>query len=156
MDEDQTQPKRDEGSVEKSASSGSLPPEARLRYAFLIAVLVVSGSVSNILLEYAFGQIQFPRLESPLDIVRMIGDLLSNPWMDLGISLMIVQFISLIYAFRLGPFSLTIPLRGSGIYILTAVLAQFILDEKVTLMRWVAIAVILVGIFFIGISERKG
>ncbi len=129
----------------RNSETGRLPKEARKRYALALLAVAAAGSTGNVMVKYGMDHIQ---VHSALGIF-------SSMWLDVGVFLLCVQFVALTLAFRWGPLSLTVPLRGASIYILTALLAIFFLGEQISLMRWAAIVVITIGITLIGISGGK-
>lgn len=125
--------------------TGRLPRAALPRYITALLVVAVSGAGGNILVKYGIDHTK----------IYTVADVFKNLHLDLGVFLLCVQFSALITAFRWGPLSLTVPMRGASIYILTALLAIYFLNEQIGLMRWAAIVVIIIGITIIGISGGK-
>lgn len=141
--------------TEKVTENGHIPQQHRKPLIIALAIVIISDSFGNVLLKYALSGDRAPSAQSLADIPRAALDALTNVWLDLAIMLLVIQFISLIYALRLGPLSLVVPMRGAATYIFTALLAQYVLGEPVTLERWAALAIILVGVTLIGISGGK-
>lgn len=142
--------------AQKTVETGRLPRGARTR--FVVAMLLCTGAAScgNVLLKYVFSRTREPELSSLHQLPGLVGTFLGNGLFDLATFLLVIEFAALIYAFRYGPFSLTVPIRGALTYVFTAVLAIFFLGEQVTLWRWAAIAIIVSGITLVGISEEIG
>ena len=73
---------------------------------------------------------------------------LLNPWVVLGILLLIGFFIS--YLTALSWADLTYVLPGTAVsYILTVSLAKFFLHEHVSVWRWLGVALITIGVGFV-------
>lgn len=140
--------------AEEAAKTGQVPQRARQRFFIAIAILAISASFGNIALKYGLSGDRAPSLDTLSfgSIWSAAIATLGNIWVDLAIILLITEFIAMIYAMRYAPISLVIPLKGAAIYIFSAFLAQVFLNEEVTLMRWMAIVVILVGVGMVGIS----
>ena len=142
--------------AEKAMDSGELPEGARKRYIVSICVMALSVSFGNILLKYGLSQVKFPHVKSFGDIYQAGIQAASNAWLDLGIILLIVNFIALGHALRYGPISLTTPLRSAAGFVGVPVLAVLLLGEHVNLMHWVGIVTITAGSILMGISGGKG
>lgn len=141
--------------AQESLETGHLPTSARKRYVIALVVIAASAPSGNILLKLGLGDIGKTSIASISDIFPLVAQALTSPWLDAGIMLLIVQFLALTYALRFGPLSLTVPLRGAATYAGTTALAVFFLGEKVSLLHWGAILVILLGMMLIGLSGRK-
>ncbi|MGC8492668.1 MAG: EamA family transporter [Syntrophobacteraceae bacterium] len=147
---------RSEELARKTVETGRLPRRARTRFAVAMLICTGAASVGNVLLKYVFSRAREPEFGSLHQIPGLLGMFLGNGLFDLATCLLVIEFAALIYAFRYGPFSLAVPIRGALTYVFTAVLAIFFLGEQVTPWRWAAIAVIVSGITLIGISEEIG
>jgi len=142
-----------ESIADEANRTGRLPRRARKRYMIAMTVVGVSGAVGNVLLKYGLRNTNVPPIESISALVAAAVSVAATPWLNLGVILLVVQFVALTYALRSGPLSLTVPIRGASIYVLTALLAQYFLGEQVTSERWGAIMLILAGMTMIGISS---
>lgn len=141
--------------AEQAIETGRLPKEARLQFAIALILVAFATSFGNILLKYSLQGGRVPSVSSISDLPSAALQMATNIWFVLAIIIEVSEFVGLIYAMRLGPLSLVIPLRGAATYLLTAFLAQTFLNEQVTLMRWIALSVILVGIIMVGITGGK-
>lgn len=150
MSENQSQ--SDGNLAQQALKTGRLPKEARLQFAIALLLVACTTSFGNILLKYSLQGDRVPSVSSVSDLPSAALQMATNIWFVIAIILEVSEFIGLIYAMRLGPLSLVIPLRGAATYLLTAFLAQTFLNEQVTLMRWIALSVILVGIIMVGVT----
>jgi drug/metabolite transporter (DMT)-like permease len=138
--------------AKKAADTGRLPKKARKPFAIALLIVAISTSFGNILIKYSFQDGRAPTVNSIADLPKAALSVLTNIWLILAIILLITEFIALIYAMRLGPLSLVIPLRGAATYIVTAILAYYFLGEVVTPERWAALILILIGVVMIGLT----
>lgn len=71
-----------------------------------------------------------------------------HPYVALGIVLLMIFYLSYLASLSWADLSYIMPSTTFG-YVLTALLAHFILGEHVSLTRWIGIALISVGVGFI-------
>lgn len=138
--------------AKKAVHTGQLPKKARKPFVIALLIVAVSTSFGNILIKYSFQDGRAPTVNSIADLPQAAFSVMTNIWLILAIILLITEFIALIYAMRLGPLSLVIPLRGAATYIVTALLAYYFLGEVVTPERWAALILILIGVVMISLT----
>jgi drug/metabolite transporter (DMT)-like permease len=73
---------------------------------------------------------------------------LLNPWIGLGILLLIGFFVSYLSALSWADLTYVLPATSLS-YILMVLLAKFLLHEHVTLWRWMGVALIVTGVGFV-------
>jgi len=73
---------------------------------------------------------------------------LANPWVALGILLLLGFFASYMMALSWADLTYVLPATSIG-YVLLALIARFFLHENVTLMRWLGILLISAGVGFV-------
>src|ERR1035441_4354792 len=73
---------------------------------------------------------------------------LLNPWIGLGILLLIGFFVSYLPALSWADLTYVLPATSLS-YILMVLLAKFLLHEHVTLWRWMGVALIVTGVGFV-------
>ena len=78
-----------------------------------------------------------------------IGRTLSNPWVLLGVALQAAFFFIYMALLSREDVSKVLPLTTLN-YIIVAFLAQFLLAEPVTPLRWTGIGFIVLGVFLVG------
>ena len=71
-----------------------------------------------------------------------------NPWVALGVVLLIMFYVSYLASLSWADLSYIMPATTFG-YVLTALAAHFMLYEKIPLTRWIGIIMITVGVGFI-------
>jgi drug/metabolite transporter (DMT)-like permease len=113
------------------------------KYLILLAV-VVFGSSGNVCL--GRGMRDFGPVNSS-NWTRLLIALL-NPWVLVGIGLLILFFCSYLSALSWADLTYVLPATAFG-YVLTALLASFLLHENVTFTHWLGIALITAGVGFV-------
>ena len=134
--------------------AASIDPGDRLRFALLMTVAIIACSLGDTSLKKGVGELPILAAGSLDAAVRLVWTALSNPWIAAGIVLMLIHFGAFVEALRLGPLSAVVPLR-SATYVTTAILAHAFLGEQVPFARWVAVALILVGVCMVGRSATR-
>ncbi len=86
--------------------------------------------------------------------VAMGFHVLANPWVVLGVAFLIGHFFFYLRALSLFELSYILPMTALS-YLSTALLSLWILGETISVSRWLGIGVICVGVFFVGLSERR-
>jgi drug/metabolite transporter (DMT)-like permease len=71
-----------------------------------------------------------------------------NPWVALGILLLLAFFASYMNALSWADLTYVLPATSLG-YVLLALVARFVLHEQVSLVRWMGIALISGGVSFV-------
>jgi drug/metabolite transporter (DMT)-like permease len=87
------------------------------------------------------GSISLPHLQSVLLAVL-------NPWVAVGILLLLAFFASYMNALSWADLTYVLPATSLG-YVLLALIARFVLHEQVSPMRWIGIALISGGVGFV-------
>src|SRR5437588_1158283 len=96
------------------------------------------------LLSYGMKQIGNISLHHPAELLLAI----TNPWIGLGIVLLIVFFASYMTALSWADLTYVLPATSIG-YVLLAFIAKFVLHEHVTATRWIGIVLIAAGVGFV-------
>jgi drug/metabolite transporter (DMT)-like permease len=73
---------------------------------------------------------------------------LLNPWVTIGIVLLIGFFITYTNALSWADLTYVLPASSLG-YVLLALIAKFVLHENISVSRWLGIALISVGVGFV-------
>lgn len=112
---------------------------------YLLLVLIVLGSTfGDVYLAKGMKQI------GSLSVQRWESLVMAplNPWVALGIGLLMVFYISYLASLSWADLSYIMPATTMG-YVLTALLAHFMLGEHVSITRWIGIFMIAAGVGFI-------
>ena len=79
---------------------------------------------------------------------------LMNPWVALGIALLILWVISRIWFLKLADLTYVVPATSVG-YILNAILGHTLLAEQVSPKRWLGTLLIVAGAAMVGRTEMR-
>src|ERR1035441_1074876 len=112
---------------------------ARLRLkTWIFAVVVV---FSNVFRNFFLKRGMPPALETPLDYITV----LFQPWVALGVLLMIVWMLTRMALLSWADLSYVLPVTSVG-YVLVAVGGKVLLNEQITMKRWAGIGLIVAGV----------
>ncbi len=87
------------------------------------------------------------------NVVRLVGNWFTNKSVLFGLLLETIFFIQLQYLLGQRDVSFVWPLTAIS-FILTTLAAQFLLHERVDVVRWSGVALIVIGAAFISYSEH--
>jgi len=86
--------------------------------------------------------------DAPLNSLGKVIMVMFSPWVIAGLALYVVATVIWIYLLSRLPLSLLYPLQSLA-YVAAVVVSIFVFHEHVSLMRWIGVAIILVGVGFI-------
>lgn len=116
---------------------------ARLRWkSWLCAILVV---LSNVFGNFAMKRGMPAQLDSPLAYITT----LFQPWVALGVALLIVWMMSRMALLSWADLSYVLPVTSVG-YVLVAIVGKVLLNEQITPRRWTGILLIMAGVALVG------
>jgi len=84
-------------------------------------------------------------LGTPLEYIGA----LFQPWVALGVVLLIVWQLSRMALLSWADLSYVVPVTAVG-YVVVALLGRIFLDERITMARWVGIVLIVAGVALVG------
>ena len=118
-----------------------------LRLWIAIALMVVTSSGGDVLLSAAMKRIgDLDELRASRGLLAVIARVASNRIFLYGLVLMIASFFSLLVALSWGDASLVATASASLTFVCSAIMAKFLLHEAVDRRRWVAVALVCVGV----------
>jgi drug/metabolite transporter (DMT)-like permease len=120
---------------------------------FLLCALVIEA-LGVVLLSKGLKQIGEVHSYTAVEIGRLIGRGVANPWILLGTALETAFFVMLLVLLKRNDVSLIWPLTSLG-FVLTALTARFINHETVSPLRWAGVALIVVGAGLVAWSEKS-
>jgi uncharacterized membrane protein len=123
--------------------------DERLRWKtrFFLALVIVSQPLGNLSLTLGM---KHRALDSPLDYVVAIF----SPRVTLGIMLLIVWLLSRMALLSWADLSYVLPITSVG-YIITTVIARFVLNEQISLTRWSGTLLIVAGTALVGMTNAR-
>jgi len=118
------------------------PEAARLRLKTWLcsAIVVISNVAGNFFMKRGM-----PQHLAPLEYITV----LFQPWVALGVLLLIVWLISRMTLLSWADLSYVLPVTSLG-YVLVALLGRWLLDERITSTRWAGILLIVAGVALVG------
>lgn len=120
-------------------------PESAFKTASFIIIAVLANSFGNLLL--SLGMSRMPDFfRSPFEHYLYL--LVANPYVIPGAVVSIVYAVAQLSLFSWADLSYVVPLIASS-YIITTILGDFILHEKVVLSRWFGVVLISIGVALI-------
>ena len=120
----------------------------------VLLIALVIEAVGVVFLSKGLKEIGKPAQVSVAGIGRVLKRGATNRSLLLGVALEAVFFGALLYLLSQRDVSLIWPLTSLG-FVITAFAARFILDEKVTSLRWAGVLLIVLGAGMITWSEKQ-
>lgn len=124
------------------------PPE-RHRTKILTFIVIVTNVVGNIFLSRGMHHASVVSF-SPLPYLHA----LLNPWVAIGVVILTAWMITDLALLSLADLSYVLPVTASA-YILIAILGHFVLDERISTLRWAGIIVITIGVMLVGETPSR-
>ncbi|HEY1528444.1 MAG TPA: EamA family transporter [Candidatus Angelobacter sp.] len=115
-----------------------------------IGMLVMASSSGDVLLSAAMKRIgDLDQIRIANGLLGVIGHVVREKLFLLGLCCLIFSFFCLLTALSWGDASLVAPASASLTYICSAILAKFLLHENVDRRRWIAAALVCVGVLLL-------
>ena len=118
---------------------------ARLRFKTWICATVVV--LSNVFGNFFLKKGMPPKLPTPWSYITVLFD----PWVALGVVLLILWMMSRMTLLSWADLSYVLPVTAIG-YVLVAVLGRVFLDERISVKRWAGIALIVAGVALVSLG----
>ncbi len=120
----------------------------------LLTCLALTQVFGDILLSRGMKDFGVFDLSNPLIIPHLITYVLTNIWIILGISVLIISLGLYLTAISDLDLSYVLPIHASS-YVLNGIFAWLFLGESVSLIRWSSTLLIAFGVFFVGLSDSQ-
>ncbi len=118
--------------------------------ALLIALVVIPGTVGDLLNSAGMKRHGEITDWTPRGLVRLCFDLLRNFYVMVGMPAMAVSFFALMALLSTTRVSFAIPMTASS-YVLETALARYILKENVDWRRWLGTCLVAIGVIMLSI-----
>jgi drug/metabolite transporter (DMT)-like permease len=118
---------------------------SHLKTRIFTAIVVVTNVLGNSFLSRGMQSVGELISLSPVPYIRA----LFNPWVAVGVSLLILWLLSHMAMLSWADLSYVLPVTSIA-YALVAVVGRFFLHEHVSLLRWAGITLIVVGVALVG------
>lgn len=120
----------------------------------VLALIVVFQAFGNVYLSRGMRQVGELDALNPSALLAFALRTVINPWVLLGVALLIAFFLVYLAALSWLELSYVLPMTASS-YVLTALLAWLMLGEAISVTRWAGTLAVCVGVLIDGQSERK-
>ncbi len=121
-----------------------------LKTRIFTVLVVLSNVLGNFSLTWGMRQVGRVVSLSPLPYIAA----LFNPWVALGVSLLIVWLLSQMTLLSWADLSYVLPVTSVG-YVLVALVGRFFLHEQITVGRWIGIGLIMTGVALVHRTEAR-
>ena len=115
-----------------------------LKTRILTAIVVLTQVAGDYLLSYGLRRGGSLVGRPPLDFILA----LTNPWVAIGVSLLILWLFSHMVLLSWADLSYVLPVTSIG-YVLVALTGRFFLHESVSWMRWCGVTLIVIGVMLV-------
>jgi uncharacterized membrane protein len=117
----------------------------QLKTRIFTAIVVLTNVLGNSFLSRGMQSVGELLSLSPLPYIRA----LFNPWVAVGVSLLIVWLLSHMALLSWADLSYVLPMTSIA-YVLVALVGRFLLHEHVSPARWVGVTLIMAGVTLVG------
>ena len=125
-----------------------------LKNLILISALVLLQVLGNICLSRGMRQIGATAAIVPGNFLALGIQILSDPWVILGIVIQIICLIVYLLVISRLDLSYVLPIMSSS-YVLTTLFGWLILGEKIALTRWLGSLLVSFGVMLAGLTSEK-
>lgn len=125
------------------------PKTPALKTSILLVLLVILNSAGNFFFGVGMKRIGAFQGWSSAALRAAFVAVFSNAWIWLGIISMLLFLGALMLVLSWADFSYVLP-ATAAMYVVVPLLGHFVLGESVTGLRWVGVALITVGVMFVG------
>ena len=125
------------------------PKTPILKTSILLVLLVVLNSAGNFFFGLGMKRIGALQGWSRAALHSAFIAIFSNAWIWLGIVSMLLFLATLMLVLSWADFSYVLPATAS-MYAVVPLLGHFVLGESVTGLRWIGVALICLGVVFVG------
>ncbi len=122
----------------------------RLKTRAFTGIVVLSNVLGNFSLTVGLRRVGRLIALSPLAYIEA----LFNPWVALGVGLLIVWLLSQMTLLSWADLSYVLPVTSVG-YVLAALSGRFFLHEDISSMRWAGILLIMIGVMIVGRTSPR-
>lgn len=125
-----------------------------IKTSLMILLMVVFGPLGNVLLGKGMKGVGSAAKWAPSDLLHIFLRVFTSGDVWLGIACLGAFFVSYLCVLSWADYSYVQP-TSSIAYLVVAVLAYFLLGEKITPLHWAGIAVICLGVFVVGFTPHR-
>lgn len=120
----------------------------------LISLMVIFGPLGNVLLGKGMKRIGAVTIATPMEAIHILSRILTSGPIWLGIASLMMFFAANMLVLSWADYSYVQP-ASSVAYLMSALLAHFLLREVVTPTRWVGVLIICLGVLVVGHTSPR-
>lgn len=124
-------------------------PQLQFKTRLFSLIVVLSNVIGNSALTWGMKRAGDPGL-SPLLYLKAIFD----PWVSLGIVLLVVWMLSRMTLLSWADLSYVLPVTSAG-YILQALIGKYVFGEQISIARWSGTLLIIAGIILVATTSPR-
>ena len=121
------------------------------RVILMLAFFIFCSTGGEIALTYGMKMVGEPENFRPAALVRFLCRALRNGWVWTAMPLLAGSFYSLLVLLSWAPLSVVIPATAFN-YVVGTLGAKYILNEQVSMKRWMGVAMVCVGVALVLIN----
>jgi drug/metabolite transporter (DMT)-like permease len=125
-----------------------------LKTYLLIAVMVIAGPLGNVLLSKGMKHMGELPLWPPSELLHTAFRIFTSGTIWLGVASLVTFFVAYMLVLSRADYSFVQP-ASSLAYGVVALLGYWMLNERVSPLRWAGIAVICFGVFIVGRTSPR-
>ncbi|MFP3868652.1 MAG: EamA family transporter [Desulfobacteraceae bacterium] len=115
---------------------------------FTLIIAIFSVSIGDVLLSRGMKQIGAVSTYQPRALLKLGVQIFSHPYIILGILCLAVFFFLWLAVLSWSDLSFALPLTALS-YVVTAILAHYLLEETITPIRWAGTFLICIGVVLV-------
>jgi drug/metabolite transporter (DMT)-like permease len=120
----------------------------------LIVIMITVAPLGDVMLRRGMAQIGAIPGWAPGELVHFFFRAFTSPTIWLGIGLLLGFFVAYLVVLSWADYSYVLPASSISSLII-ALLAYFVLHESITVLRWVGVASICLGVFIVGDTHPR-
>jgi drug/metabolite transporter (DMT)-like permease len=113
-------------------------------------VVILSSVIGNFALAWGMHQAKSDALGSALGYIAVLFD----PWVAIGVILLIVWLLSQMLLLSWADLSYVLPVTSVA-YVLTAISGRLFLHEHISAARWTGVTLIMAGVVLVGRTQHS-
>jgi len=129
-------------------------PGLHFKTYLLILLMVIFGPLGNVLLGKGMKRIGAASIGSPSEALNLLSRVLTSGTIWLGIGSLMIFFVANMLVLSWADYSYVQP-ASSVAYLMSALLAHFLLREVVTPTRWIGVTIICLGVLVVGYTSPR-
>jgi drug/metabolite transporter (DMT)-like permease len=122
-----------------------------LKNGIFIVLAVLSNSIGNVFL--AIGMKHMPDFHASSTLIYA-ASLLTNGWIVIGTALLVIWMVAQLSMLTWADLTYVLPVTAA-VYVVTALLSRFFLDEHVSSIRWAGVVVISCAVLLVVESSPR-